>query len=309
MIRLPAITLCCIDTRFPDLGFSALLRSIENIAFGDIVFITNNNFIIPKNTIPRLRVIRIKNISSVEEYSIFIIKKLCDYIKTSHCLIIQWDGFVVHPENWNDTFLNYDYIGAPWKKKDGDVVGNGGFSLRSKKILTALKSDEVVPFHPEDECICVTNRKFLEEKWGIIFSPVYIAATFSFEFSNYNKQQFGFHGLSNFPDILSKKDLLFFIEKMHKALLANEYFIVFCKKIYASKDNDLILQLAKKIHTYLPDIDSDEYIKKNINFLVESLINLHLYKGAFSILLEKKYRAEWKFKYFKTLVRQWFKFC
>ncbi|TLU85807.1 MAG: hypothetical protein FDX21_04410 [Chlorobium sp.] len=306
---MPEVTLCCIDTRFPNLGFSALLRSIKNIEFGEILFFTNNNFIIPDNKISKLRVIRIENISSVEEYSVFIVKKFGDYIKTSYCLIIQWDGFVIHPERWDHSFLNYDYIGAPWEKKEGQVVGNGGFSLRSKKLLTALRSEDIVPFHPEDDCICITHRKLLEEKWGINFSPIEIAVRFSFEFSNYNKQQFGFHGLSNFPDILSKKELSQFIGIMPRALFVNEYFIVFCKKIYASEDNDLIVQLSNKINLYLEDINSDEYKQKNINFFVEALINLHLYRGALRILLDEKYSARWKFKYLKIVIRQYFGLC
>src|SRR5690606_27022581 len=37
-----------------------------------------------------------------------------------------------------DDFLEYDYIGAPWMKRQNDnthLVGNGGFSLRSKQSM------------------------------------------------------------------------------------------------------------------------------------------------------------------------------
>ena len=63
------------------------------------------------------------------------------YIDTDFCLIIQGDGFVIHPENWTDEFLKYDYIGAPWRNLAHYSfirVGNGGFSLRSKKLLKIL---------------------------------------------------------------------------------------------------------------------------------------------------------------------------
>ena len=32
-------------------------------------------------------------------------------------------------------FFDYDYIGAPWPNNFVNRVGNGGFSLRSKKFL------------------------------------------------------------------------------------------------------------------------------------------------------------------------------
>jgi hypothetical protein len=42
-----------------------------------------------------------------------------------------------------DKFMEYDYIGAPWPKNQNDnslCVGNGGFSLRSKKIMLEIIS-------------------------------------------------------------------------------------------------------------------------------------------------------------------------
>jgi hypothetical protein len=304
MTSLPAVTLCCIDTRFPDLGFSAILKSTEKIEFGEVLFITNDNFIVPNNDIPRLRIVRTKAISNVDEYSTFMIKGLNDHISTAHCLIVQWDGFVIHPENWDDNYLDYDYIGAPWRTEEGDVVGNGGFSLRSKRLLRALSSDEVTPHHPEDDCICITNRKLLEDRWGISFPPVDVARKFSFEFSDYDQSQFGFHGFSNFPDVLDRKELLLFIEHMPDALFVNEYFIVFCRKIFALNDNELISKISARLGSSLGDPARKSYNKKQISFLVESLINLRLYKSAFGILLNRGILSNWKSTYLKLIIRR-----
>jgi hypothetical protein len=58
------------------------------------------------------------------------------------CLVIQDDGFIVRPGV--DAFLQYDYVGAPWKdtverqslKSNGyDLVGNGGLSLRNVSVM------------------------------------------------------------------------------------------------------------------------------------------------------------------------------
>ena len=52
-------------------------------------------------------------------------------------LIYQEDSFLFHSHGI-DTFLEYDYVGAPWKDGQDDNsygVGNGGFSLRSKSIM------------------------------------------------------------------------------------------------------------------------------------------------------------------------------
>lgn len=89
---------------------------------------------------------KINQIKSVKEYSYFCLKCLLPFITTSHILIIQYDGFATNPQYWSDEFFDYDYIGAPWVGRHWDLmankalcVGNGGFSLRSKKLLEALQ--------------------------------------------------------------------------------------------------------------------------------------------------------------------------
>ena len=68
---------------------------------------------------------KFQNSMDLEGYSEFVIRELHKYVDTSHCLLVQWDGYVLNPKSWLPQFLDYDYIGAPW---NGNVVGNGGFS-------------------------------------------------------------------------------------------------------------------------------------------------------------------------------------
>jgi hypothetical protein len=99
--------------------------------------------------------------------------------------------------------LDYDYIGATWPQfDDGLVVGNGGFSLRSRRLLHLLEDDIFEAHHPEDVAICRTWRKMLEEAHGIRFAPPELASTFSAERSGDLRETFGFHGFFNMPDIL-----------------------------------------------------------------------------------------------------------
>ena len=57
---------------------------------------------------------KIKPLRSKSDYSNFLIFELFKYIKTSHVLIVQWDGFIINPKKWQKNFLLYDYIGAPF---------------------------------------------------------------------------------------------------------------------------------------------------------------------------------------------------
>ena len=84
-------------------------------------------------------------------------------------------------------------MGAPWPaqtnftKKNKEVrVGNGGFSLRSRRLLRAPTvlglefTDLGTGFPHEDGFLCVHYREELEAH-GIKFAPVEIAAKFSTE--------------------------------------------------------------------------------------------------------------------------------
>ena len=107
----------------------------------------------------------------------------------------------INTKAWTNDFLKYDYIGAPWIffrcKDDWEMktrVGNGGFSLRSKRLLkeaSALTSREK-RVHPEDAYVTKGIGEELKSK-GISFAPADLAMRFSVEKALYTGQ-FGFHG-------------------------------------------------------------------------------------------------------------------
>ena len=124
-------------------------------------------------------------------------------------MIIQLDGKILNSNAWNDNFFNYDYIGAPWqeyswlnkkleamKQNKEDLnfrVGNGGFSLRSKRlceVVTKYGSD-LWDGENEDTFISLTLRDHLENE-GIKFAPYEVAKQFSVERDVYDGQ-FGAH--------------------------------------------------------------------------------------------------------------------
>lgn len=138
---------------------------------------------------------------SLSDYNDFIINRLHQYIDTSHCLIIQYDGYPVNLSAWTNDFLSYDYIGAPWYTQPwplDQTVGNGGFSLRSKKFLeesSKLNYDKTKDI-PEDVFLCREKSSLLRDR-GIKFAPHHVAYMFSVE-DMYYKGQFGFHGKATF---------------------------------------------------------------------------------------------------------------
>lgn len=154
---------------------------------------------------PDIECIHIGKIS-YEEYNKFLIEDINKYIDTDFIIHIQHDGFILNPDAWDDKFLEYDYIGALWpvdlnddpQVAENTRVGNGGFTLRSKKLLNILatkyKYDNSLstywnkPYN-EDALICRKWRPELE-KQGIKFAPLDIAAKFSIEYE-YQKEYEG----------------------------------------------------------------------------------------------------------------------
>ncbi|AUI66943.1 MULTISPECIES: DUF5672 family protein [Glaesserella] len=162
------------------------------------------------------------------EYNLFLLYSLGDIIDTDFALVVQNDGFVVDGHNWRNEFFDYDFIGAPLRcmyerLNDGSFKEynneqcdpfyenmpsnffegqNGGFSLRSKKLLKLPRELDIkIPFpipdtilakqdirleytsnkiHNEDVVLTMYIRQLLIEH-GIKFAPPIIACYFASE--------------------------------------------------------------------------------------------------------------------------------
>jgi hypothetical protein len=153
--------------------------------------------------------------SVCKNYNSLMLDGIDDYIdeEFTHFLVFQWDGFPCRYELWEDDFLNYDYVGAPWPVtgcSDDYIVGNGGFSLRSRKLYNLIKKlgikNDYIEGAAEDVHLCVNQRSVLESA-GVRFAPSDLAAKFSRESHFHKNPCFGFHGISNLPFILSIEEL------------------------------------------------------------------------------------------------------
>ena len=186
--------MCAIDTANTALTARALALCCHRSDFGDVLLIADQ----PVDVKARFE--RIDPLPTRAHYSEFVLRKLHHRISTPFALVVQWDGYIVAPQCWTDEFLQYDYIGAPWHwHGDTMTVGNGGFSLRSRRLLELLASPAIPdPGHqPEDHYICRTLRPMLEARHGIRFAPEEMARKFAYETSHPEVPSFGFHGLYN----------------------------------------------------------------------------------------------------------------
>ena len=202
-LQLNNVTIICIDGVNPNIGLKALKYSMRNVDFKEAKIVSH---IKPDNIPDNIKFCQIEPLTH-DTVSPWMLHELYKYVDTDYCLTIHDDGFVINPHLWTNEFLNYDYIGAPWFHTIpyyGPIyrVGNGGFSLRSKKLINLCRN---IPSRGhEDSNICIHNRHELELQ-GCKFAPVEIAMKFSLEEQipecefNLNNT-FGFHGRGN-PDM------------------------------------------------------------------------------------------------------------
>jgi len=217
-LSLPGVTICCIDTRFPELAEYSLHRSIEaaQVEFGEAVLFTSasgaafdRRFDFP------LRIVSIPDIGSKIDYSRFVIKELPAHVATDHVLVTQWDSFVLDASAWRPEFLDVDYVGAVWHWMPQPYnVGNGGFSLRSTRLLRAAGEAIDRIDENEDLLICRRHRPDLEFNFGMRFADESMAARFAFERSRPDGPTFGFHGLFNFDRVMPADQLAAYVETL-----------------------------------------------------------------------------------------------
>lgn len=216
----------CIDTRDVNLAIAAAARMRE-AGVGNIKILTDEDGV----TIARradFNATAIQKLETIDAYSKFMIEKVHEHVASDHFLVFQWDGFIINPHLWWDGFLEYDYIGAPWpqpyRPEPELKVGNGGFSLRTRSLSTAIGSlGAPSTGEPEDVYVArqlISNRALAEFQPA----PVEIARHFSVEHQTYLPAEdqrcavpargaFGFHGWFNFHLAFNDRSLANYISE------------------------------------------------------------------------------------------------
>ena len=192
MINLNNITMVAVACVRVQETLKALKYSYKNISFNSVKLFTHEDI-----DDDYIEIINIDKLD-YENYNRFIVYELHKYIDTDFVLIIQDDGYIINPTKWSDNFFNYDYIGAIWpippvtdqisyRDPLGNLirVGNGGFSFRSKKLLSLaselnLEWTSYFGHYNEDGFFCCHNRHIYEAN-GCIYAPPEVAKYFSHE--------------------------------------------------------------------------------------------------------------------------------
>lgn len=205
-LHLPDVTLVAIDTVCHALTALAVKECLDQAQFGAVQIHTDNSLPFRRQGIDAA-VFAVKPFATVEEAMRCLWYGVPAQLPTSHMLLVQWDSGIVCPARWSDAFLACDYVGAPWGwHGDQHEVGNGGFSLRSRRLMrhVAERREQFPPGEPEDHLLCRRYRPALELA-GLHWASWDLASCFSFERTGFSgtDRHFGYHGIFNWPRVFS----------------------------------------------------------------------------------------------------------
>jgi Protein of unknown function (DUF5672) len=122
-------------------------------------------------------------------------------IKGEKILIFQTDSVLLR--HGIDEFLEYDYVGAPWRKsKEGQFIGNGGLSLRTKEVMINICDNYKETEHIWEDIYFIKHLK------GQGVPDIEIAKRFSME-DVFSPNPLGVHNPIRHIEPSSLKEVLF----------------------------------------------------------------------------------------------------
>ena len=206
MLELPKVTLFIVDCLDVKRAEEVIRKCTKGINFGAIKLLTNKPTSSPYK-------VEIGPITSLTEYSAFMIKECWKHVPTEYMQIVQHDGWILNPDKWEKDWYRYDYIGPLFLREtkiNNNSVGSGGFSLRSKKLMkfVAENSGPYVPgwgWHGyiHEDGVIAKGMKNLIAKSGFAFAPPDRAARYAYGGNKamYCENPFGFHGFYALRDL------------------------------------------------------------------------------------------------------------
>lgn len=207
MLDLSRVTLLFVETRAHKVTKRVIDDCIARVNFGDILIFTDKPDLIP---IPGARYIAVPDFPNKVEAGRFYYSKAMAHVETDFALMLEWDAGIFDETKWLPEFFSYDYIGAPWPytiSRGRFDVGNGGFTLMSKKL------GHFICQHAQD-FPCVTDmdvcKKYREqyENAGFVWPNSDLASCFAWELGERNPNHFGYHGAFTWPDLLPMEEVV-----------------------------------------------------------------------------------------------------
>jgi hypothetical protein len=209
-MKIHGVTLVSVSNKISE-TLASMMLSLQQAEFDEVKFLTHKKI---EGWPKEIQFVEIPEIDNYYKYNDFVFRDLGDFINTPFALVVQDDSHILSANLWDEEWKTWDWIGSPWPIRENSFianngervrVGNGGFSLRSVRMMQLPKklslplTQEQGYAHEDGNYCCYYRKEFLYQ--GIKYAPVEVAAKFAFE--NYvgeNLQIKGFFGFhKNMP--------------------------------------------------------------------------------------------------------------
>lgn len=226
MLDLKNVTLVSVETQTHNLAEIAINDAVSKANFGGVLIYTDKPDLIK---VPGAEYRVVPDWPDKIKMGEFYYNEAAAPITTSHALLMEWDAGIRDVKAWDESFLDYDYIGAPWPgppwgwdPRGMSTVGNGGFALVSKRLAAYVFEHRATLGINTDLGIARNNRQRFENAFGAKWAPEDVAYRFSFECGSPEQAvspSFGYHDVFNWHLALPNEETI----RRTRLLMANEY--------------------------------------------------------------------------------------
>jgi hypothetical protein len=226
LLNLKNTTLLFVETRAHEITKRVIEDCISKADFGDILIFSDQPERIP---VAGARYELVPDFPNKKLAGQFYYASAMSRVETDFALMLEWDAGIFDPSKWKPEFFNYDYVGAPWVVRPGDMhdVGNGGFTLMSKGLgHYAVENFKRFPVYTDWD-FCRTQRKNFEAA-GFKWPDRVLASHFAWELGPRNPDHFGYHGAFTWPVTLPKEEVI----ERARLMLKTEYLTVKARQLF-----------------------------------------------------------------------------
>lgn len=221
-MKLPEVSLVVVETICHELAQATVDDFLAKVEPKEVLIFTDRP---DKLSVNGATARTIPNWDNKNVHGMFCNSGIAEYVNTPAVLFVEWDAGICDAAMWDNSWLQFDYLGSPWWYTDGSPnVGNGGFSLRSKRLIDFLAQNTTkYPVRTDNELCRDFGPKIIADG-NFNWAPVPIANDFAFEgFGRLGLPDtllhFGFHWCVNWRFVLEKDELIRRAKMMH----ANKY--------------------------------------------------------------------------------------
>jgi hypothetical protein len=249
MLDLSRVTLLFVETRAHEITKRVIDDCLTKATFGDVLIYSDKPDLIP---VSGARYIQCPDFANKKKAGAFYYGRAMEAVETDFALMLEWDAGIFDETKWLPEFFDYDYIGAPWVRPqdDGHNVGNGGFTLMSKKLgHYAVEHVRQYPVYTDWDFCRFQRPKY--EAAGFKWPNADLASYFAWELGTRNPDHFGYHGAFNWPDVLPREEIV----ERAKIMIKSDYLTLKMRDLFRTApwlDRVLTAEEMTRYHEVVP---------------------------------------------------------